>query len=232
MKCQFLTISEAAREAGVNRSSIQRWIAAGRMQKRKAGKVSLKDVVRCRDAKVTGRPHGEPAAYSAIFDSEVAKPLAQPFLETRAGLRRLKAILQGVVSYHIAAGRKNALLNVLTKAFEQIPTAENRQVKERELNARRYSRSKFRVEIPNPCAVRKNYLAWRRELGDVWTKWSVDQFDAVIGEIGCVAEFVAELRAQRAKRKEAITALPPEIKARLEWEKIAKQPVRLDAIGE
>ena len=51
---QLFTISEAAKEAGTARSTIQRWIKSGRLKKRKAGKVSLRDVKTCQDKQRTG----------------------------------------------------------------------------------------------------------------------------------------------------------------------------------
>ena len=103
---QMLTVSEAAREAGVNRGTIQRWIAAGRLKKRRAGKVKWSEVVRCRDRQRSGRPHGSPASEWAVCFSEAQEIHARPFLDGRRGLLRFAAMLPGLVAYHVAAGRK------------------------------------------------------------------------------------------------------------------------------
>jgi excisionase family DNA binding protein len=113
---QLLTISQAAKEAGTARSTIQRWIKSGRLKKRKAGKVSLRDVKACRDKQRTGRPHGQSDVKREIFTTDAQQEHGAVFCDGRRGLLRLKAILPGVMSYHIDAGRGDWITEILLDA--------------------------------------------------------------------------------------------------------------------
>jgi len=133
----LFSISEAAREAGVNRSTIQRWIKAGRLKKHAEGKVSLKQVKRCRDAQRTGCPHGLPACERGWMGTEFEWEHAKPFLDSKCGLRRLKAMLPGLVEYHFRAGRTAQIKEVIdvllrTLAF-QMDWADRKRAANREM---------------------------------------------------------------------------------------------------
>lgn len=124
---QLLSISEAAREAGVNRSTVQRWIADG-LKKRDAGKVRWEDVLRFRARKRTGRPHGRPASEAAEWASEAEQAHSLPFRDGRRGLLRFAAMLPCLVAYHVRSGRERQLTKVLLDAATlTIPNEVNRQ---------------------------------------------------------------------------------------------------------
>ena len=120
IKNQLFTITEASREAGVQRSTVQRWIKCGQLKKQAGGQVKWNDVVRCLERHRTGRPHGQPAEAEARFVSEAEQSLAQPFIQGRIGLRRLKTMLSLITKYHVAGGRKNQLYQILTGAGREI----------------------------------------------------------------------------------------------------------------
>lgn len=89
MPARLYTISEAAHIAGVARTTIQRWVKAGRLKKTKGGTVSLAAVERCKAAHAIGRPYGKRGVkYESLTDQ-----LSKPFLRAE-GLRRLRKVLQ------------------------------------------------------------------------------------------------------------------------------------------
>ena len=89
MPTDLCTISKAANHAGVARSTIQRWIKAGRLKKMKGGTVSLAAVARCKEGHITGRPCGQPSGKHGTLTDELSKP----FLRAE-GLRRLRKVLR------------------------------------------------------------------------------------------------------------------------------------------
>ena len=58
MPARHCSITEAALCTGVARTTIQRWLKAGRLKKRKGGTVSLAAVGRCMSEHHAGRPCG------------------------------------------------------------------------------------------------------------------------------------------------------------------------------
>lgn len=154
---QLLSVSEAAREAGVNRSTVQRWIAGG-LKKREAGKVRWKDVVRFRDRKRTGRPHGRPAGEAAAGGSAAEQAHSLPFRDGRRGLLRFAAMLPCLIAYHVRSGRARQL----AKAFEDaalltIPNEVNRQARdgERQRAAQDHRRQTTKKERRAQAEVRQ-----------------------------------------------------------------------------
>jgi len=110
----FLTVSETAREAGVQRSTVQRWLKANRLHKQANGMLLWDDVQRCLDEPRTGRPYGRAPGKWAIFLSEAREGYARPFLEPgKKGLVRLKAALEEVAHAYVAADRSDHLVNLL-----------------------------------------------------------------------------------------------------------------------
>lgn len=81
--------------------------------------MSLRDVIRCRDEKRTGRPHGVPASKYAIFLTEAQKCHALPFLDSKRGLLRFKAMLPGLIKYHAAAGNTPMMVKALFAALDE-----------------------------------------------------------------------------------------------------------------
>jgi hypothetical protein len=117
---QLFTLAEAAREAGIARSTVQRWIARGRLKKQANGMIAWRHVEKCLSRKRTGRPHGERPSRRANLLSEAQLELALPFLQGAEGLRRLKGLLAAIGDYHIQAGRGSRMEEILLTAVERI----------------------------------------------------------------------------------------------------------------
>ena len=153
---QLLSISEAAREAGVNRSTIQRWIADG-LKKREAGKVRWKDVLRFRARKRTGRPHGTPASEAAAWGSEAEQAHSLPFRDGKRGLLRFAAMLPCLIAYHVRSGRERQLGEVLKDAaFLALPNEVNRQARDAERQRTQQRRTLIGIATAWPLHSRKS----------------------------------------------------------------------------
>ena len=117
---QLFTIAEAAREAGIARSTLQRWIARKLLRKQPGGAVKWRDVQRCLKRDRTGRPHGLPAEAKANHLSESQQTLALPFLQGRNGLHRPKVLLEAIENYHVEAGRGKWMSDILLNTCERM----------------------------------------------------------------------------------------------------------------
>jgi hypothetical protein len=160
---QLLSISEAAREAGVNRSTVQRWIAAG-LKKREAGKVRWKDVLRFRARQRTGRPHGISASEARSMGSDAQEAHSLPFRDGKRGLLRFAAMLPCLIAYHVRSGRARQLTNVLQDAATlTIPNEENRQARAAERE--RATQQRQREAAKNEKQVRAEVSEMERRAG-------------------------------------------------------------------
>ena len=131
---KLFTISDAARKAGIHRSTLQRWIARKLLKKQPGGEVKWRDVQRCLKRHRTGRPCGlsEEAKFKYLNE---AQQLARPFIQGRKGLHQLKSTLAAITNYHVKAGREKWTCKILTEALINIGS----QIKNRQ-SAVAYSR--------------------------------------------------------------------------------------------
>lgn len=135
---QLLSISEAAREAGVNRSTIQRWLKAkpGRLKKQAEGKVWLYDVLREKDKKRNGRSHGSADSKKPLIFTESPLKYAPPFLDGRGGITRLRHNLRFIAKHHIEQGRLKMIYKTFIEAAEYCIEPERFRPKERRWKSR------------------------------------------------------------------------------------------------
>jgi hypothetical protein len=115
MPLELITISEAESRAGLARSTIVRWLKAGRMKKRAQGKVAISDLERCIREQRTGRPcmSGRYVRQSLRKDT---RPLAEKNMETYCGtqgLRRLGAMIKALAWELARRGKDLAKLRYL-----------------------------------------------------------------------------------------------------------------------
>lgn len=116
---QLFTVAGAAREAGVARSTVQRWIREGRCKKQAGGMVEWTEIEKCRNERRTGRPHGLPAASKMDYLTEVTSELTRKFLGGPGQLYQLEALIKSIEEYHWQAGRGKHLYYILKKATER-----------------------------------------------------------------------------------------------------------------
>ena len=112
MPTDLCTISKAANHAGVARSTIQRWIKAGRLKKMKGGAVSLAAVARCKEGHVTGRPCGQPSGKCETLIDELSKPFFRA-----EGLRRLERVLVKCALHWRSRGKAQAFSDAVIDAI-------------------------------------------------------------------------------------------------------------------
>ena len=81
MASELVTISEAESRIGLARSTIVRWLKAGRIKKREQGKVAVADLERCIREQRTGRPcmSGRPVQSQTNYFRTVAQKNMEPF---------------------------------------------------------------------------------------------------------------------------------------------------------
>lgn len=117
MPTRLCTISEAALLAGISRTTVQRWVKAGRLKKTKAGKVRFAAVERCKGDYRTGRPCGtREAGYEKLADK-----LAKPFLGV-SGLQRLRGVINVIAregGYRGKEGFDEKIQNALIQALSE-----------------------------------------------------------------------------------------------------------------
>lgn len=128
---EWLSLSEAERQAGVSRRSIQRWIKAGSLAKGQAGKVRFGDVLRQKGIRTKGRkPKGLPSGEHPLYRGVVGTPeweLAEPFMNAR-GLERLEGMLYAF-SHHLQIEKAGlAFVNVLERVMLDAFKTHNLQV--------------------------------------------------------------------------------------------------------
>lgn len=104
---EWLSVSEAARQAGVNRRSIQRWVKAGSLSKGGVGKVKYADVLRqmakrTRGRKPKGLPNGDEAPYWEVAGTPDWDRATEYF--DGLGLLRLRRMLV-TLSHHLHVKR-------------------------------------------------------------------------------------------------------------------------------
>jgi hypothetical protein len=137
----LFSVSEVACEAGINRSTVQRWIKAGRLEKQAEGKIRLGDVLRCRDGQRTGAPHGIPPHLGGWRGSARQLDHATPFLDAKFGLQRLMAMLPGLINYHFQAGRKHQISQVIEVLGRALAFKEQEAQKQRQENSKERNES-------------------------------------------------------------------------------------------
>lgn len=118
----LLTVSDAARDFGIDRRTIQRWVNSGKLTKSGA-RVRRGDVMeRCLESR-GGRPL-ETGFVMPLFESETQSEYGAPFCFGNDGLRRLSKVLAAVVHYHVSRGAKQKIQDVLMDAVAEIGRAE------------------------------------------------------------------------------------------------------------
>lgn len=98
MPLELLRISEAESRTGLARSTLTRWLKAGRLTKRKHGKIALSDLDRCIAEQRTGRPcmSGRRAPRAVTHDFRtLAEKNMEPYCGTN-GLRRLGLMIRAL----------------------------------------------------------------------------------------------------------------------------------------
>src|SRR4051812_30565235 len=98
MALELMTISEAENRKGLARSTIVRWLKAGRINKREQGKVAVADLERCIREQRTGRPcmSGRPVQSQTNHDFRtVAQKNMEPFCGVQ-GLPRLGRMIEAL----------------------------------------------------------------------------------------------------------------------------------------
>jgi hypothetical protein len=194
---QLLSISEAAREAGVNRSTVQHWIADG-LKKREAGKVRWKDVLRFRDRKRTGRPHGRPASEAAAWGSDAEQAHSLPFRDGRRGLLRFAAMLPCLIAYHVRSGRARQLTKVLQDAATlTIPNEENRQAREGERQRAEQEQRRQAAKKEKQARAEVSQLRRRARAGDSASRQMLRE--RIVAEYAaCERSFGGQARVDKA----------------------------------
>lgn len=117
-----LPISEAAKQAGVNRKTIQRWLKKGGMLKKdEHGRVNLEHVRICMLTRTAGRKaHGEKFN---LFWRSGATPSQSRFCSNN-GLKVLLGSLEEAAIFHTARGKNADFIATLEKAIDQARTFE------------------------------------------------------------------------------------------------------------
>lgn len=98
MPLELLRISEVESRTGLARSTVTRWLKAGRLKKRSHGRVALSDLKQCMAEQRTGRPcmSGRRTPRSATHDFRtLADKNMEPYCGTN-GLRRLAAMIKAL----------------------------------------------------------------------------------------------------------------------------------------
>lgn len=129
MSVELVTISEAQSRKGLARSTIVRWLKAGRLKKRMQGKISLRDLEQCVREQRTGRPcmSGRWTPQATTRDCRtLAEKNMEPYRGTQ-GLRRLGAMINAL-TWEFAEQDKDLskLRDVLADAFAKTKDVEDR----------------------------------------------------------------------------------------------------------
>jgi hypothetical protein len=120
MPLELLRISEAESRTGLARSTLARWLKAGRLTRRSHGKIALSDLEHCMAEQTTGRPcmSGRRAPHAATHDF---RTLAEKNMETYCGtngLRRLGSMIKALTWERASRGQDlDKLRDVLVAAL-------------------------------------------------------------------------------------------------------------------
>jgi hypothetical protein len=125
---RLVTITEAAQLEEVARTTIQRWIKSGRLEK-SGGKVSLADVARCKAEHYTGRPLG-------CWRTSLAEEHAARFLPAEGG-RRLRAMLEHCAFEFGYRGKSQQYKDALAGSWNSLLAGERYREREQKLTLRR-----------------------------------------------------------------------------------------------
>lgn len=113
-----LSVSEAARRAGVNRRTVQRWIKAGKVYQFPMGTVDVKDCITCRTKKKVGRKAKGSLWENPLFWAVKGTPAAsyaEPFMQ-HGRLENLQEMLAVVAFWHVQADKGGAFIEALNQA--------------------------------------------------------------------------------------------------------------------
>ena len=115
MDDRLCTVTEAAFVAGIARTTIQRWLREGKIQKRAGGVLSLADIEQCKARHATGRPLGRLSTHPERLD----KQLAELFLGAE-GLRRLRSVLKLLAFEWSFRGKEQQFMDAIADALVNI----------------------------------------------------------------------------------------------------------------
>jgi hypothetical protein len=114
-----LSVSEAARKAGVNRRTVQRWIKAGKVYQYPMGTVDVKDCIACRSKKKVGRKAKGSLWENPLFWAIKGTPAAlyaEPFMQ-HGRLENLQEMLAVVAFWHVQADTGQAFIEAMNQAI-------------------------------------------------------------------------------------------------------------------
>lgn len=101
MSSPIVSLADCQRRSGITRSTLYRWIAAGRLKKKQCGGVSMDAVEKLKARQRRGRPHAL-SALERLYLVRDTTALAAPYLSATHGLARFAAVAAHVLAHHAA----------------------------------------------------------------------------------------------------------------------------------